>query len=159
CLDATQHAALTHEMLGDAVEPALLSSLPDRIALGAHLAKELFRHGALRAVFDELPGRVLLNAKVKVRVQSDRDELALMLRSAEPSERVYKRLAESWILKEPSEPSVQDLPPLRDPTQPLARALVVEPLQEVLAQRRAMLNNSMWRLSAEIYGNIAFGTL
>lgn len=91
-------------------------------------------------------------------IDTERDELAQIdARAANLATRTHRRLGEGWVYAARA-PDVSDLPPLRAPDEPLADMLFVEPVKEVIEERRLLLENpTWWRLSAELYGSVALG--
>ena len=139
------------------IHQSLPEPLPERIVVSWFFVEKLFQQGALQAVFEAYHGRLFVGPGVVPWFRSQRDEKANTLRAAELAEQVSRRLVEGWI-NEVTPPTVTDLPPLRELAQGWSQELILEPLQDILTYRYAVLEHpTWWRLSAEFYGSSSLG--
>jgi len=137
--------------------PHQFETFPERIAVSWFFVEALFKAGALDAVFDAYHERLSLGPTVARYFRRERDELVDAIKAHELADRVHARLAEGWIHVRP-EPTVKDLPPLRDPTKDWAEELVLNPLQEMLTYRHAVIEHpAWWRLTADFFGSNVLG--
>lgn len=158
-IDATERAFLERYVANEP-EPseAQRRALSEGIVLSHFWVEELEKMGRLSAILDAWRGKICIEPDVTTLCKHQRDELADSIRAFERSDRLHTYLSEGWIQAIPA-PAADELPPLREPD-PNREGLVLAPLREILAYRRAMLEHSaFWRLNAEFYGSLGLSYL